>query len=239
MLPFLKTLDECSSVPVDPCELKSGDVVVYDGGGGELFIHRVLNVDKDKKLATIKGDNTPSDLQEEVPFDRIIEKVISVNKGGKVLDFKNPFQKISQRFIAFLSRHNMTPGLVRHRYIDPVLLTFARSSVYVFFRKMFYKDISYSKTKDGQICRIHAFVGGVESAKAVIGYNEKKGVLIDSYIRYRDRNHFFAEQFMHKVIEESDKEFGSDKRIHVRDKNLKNLISSKDAFFFNDRVFFK
>ena len=66
MLPFLKTLDECGSVPVNPCELESGDVVVYESGDGKLFVHRVLSVDKDKKLAVIKGDNVPFEILKEM-----------------------------------------------------------------------------------------------------------------------------------------------------------------------------
>jgi len=240
MHPALRMLDVCETTQATPENLEVGDIVIYRRGGENTdIVHRIVSIDLENKCALIKGDNVGGGVQDKVPLSDITEKVTRIKKEGKVVNLQDFFHKASQGCIAFLSRRNVTPSLIRHRFIDPVLLRLAKTHLYIFFRKMFYKDISYSKSKDGDICRVYAFVNGAESAKAVMGMDKKKGVLIDSYIRYRDRNHFFAEQFMHKILEESDKEFGADKSVYIRDKSVKDLISAKDAFFFNDKVFFK
>jgi len=93
--------------------------------------------------------------------------------------------------------------------------------------------------KNENSCSVYAFVGKTESAKAELAFYEGRGILVSSYIRYRDRNTAFAEKFIHKLIEISDKEFGPELDIQFDDKQLKELISHNDHFFFNKRISFK
>jgi len=239
MYPFLKPLDVCISREMPSFGIRSGDLVVYKNTNtNDLAVHRVLSVDRERNYALVKGDNLPYELSEKVSISDIKEKVISVRKGKKVFDLEKLPCRWANRLIAVLSRHDLTPQLFNRRFIDPVLLGISGNPLYVFLRKLSYKDISFTSARDKTRCNIHAFVGRVESAEAVLEFKEDKVMLMNSYIRHRDRNSLFGSRFMQKVIEIADKEYGSQYDIYVTDQELKKLVTSKSSPVLPNRIRF-
>ncbi|MFQ5952126.1 MAG: nucleotidyltransferase family protein [Candidatus Omnitrophota bacterium] len=202
MRSFLKDLDVCTTKKISSSQLNFGDIVVYKSASGEnLAVHRVLSVNRKKACALIKGDNIPSKFGEEIPFSDIKEKVIEVKKEGKVFNLESLPLRFAGKIIAFLSKCDLTPLLFKRRFVDPLLLGIARNPLYVFFRKLFYKDISFMCTKKDDRCEVYAFVGKTKSAKATLELRKDGYVLSDSYIRYRDRNPVFEKKFTQKLQE--------------------------------------
>lgn len=207
MRPFLKALDVCVCENADPSSLVKGDIVIYKKSG-DFVAHRIIRLNVPKKIALIKGDNLPSWTTEEVPFSEIMEKVISVERGRRSLSLENAFSCLFARSLAFLSGHDLMPGILKRRFADPVLLAITRSPVYVSIRKLFYRNISFSVGRQGKMRTLCAFLGRTKTAEAVLAPGEKGSVSMSFTIRHRDRNRYFAEIFLKKVLEIVDKEYG-------------------------------
>jgi signal peptidase I len=237
MRPFLRALDLCGTVKALPGGIRAGDIVVYENPSGEgFFVHRVVDVEGD--YAVVKGDNVPMKYAEKIALGDIMEKVAVIKRGERKMGLTSRPAIVCSRIIAFLSRRDLTPLLLGKRFIDPVILSITRSRLYISFRKAFYGAILFSLSRSEKEYRVYAFVGRDKSADAVIRKNGA-GVLVDLYIRRRDRNPVFAEKFMHKIIEVADKEYGGEPHIRVNDKVMKLLVGSTDEFFFSDRISFK
>ena len=142
------------------------------------------------------------------------------------IKLERPASRIKARILAHLSRYDLTPLLFKKRFFDPVLLGITRNSLYVFLRKLFYKNVSFSSSKKGACCSLYAFVGGKHSAKAVLHFREGQGVVVSSYVRHRDRNPMFAKKFMKRIIEVAAKEYGAQYKVHVTDPVLESLIDT-------------
>jgi hypothetical protein len=236
MQPCLKALDVCISREIDPFQIKTGDMVIYEAAEGEDdIVHRVLSVNKDEKYALIKGDNIPLRYAEKVPFTSIRKKVVSIKRKSKVIDLERPVHVFFSRATAFLSRYDLTPNLFRKKFVDPFLLASVRSPVYIFFRKRFYGNTSFMRRYEGCNCRIYAFVGKTKSSEAFVKPEREKRVLVSSHIRYRDRNPFFAGIFLSKLVEIIQKEYGPS-NIYLTDPVFWELI---DPDKLNSNIFFK
>ena len=229
MYPSIRSLDVCVFREIEPHRIRTGDILVYDEDGIAV-VHRVLGVDRGKGCVLMKGDNIPFRHAEKIPFTVIRGKVRSVKRGNKVIDLEKFPRKFTGALLAFLSRHDLTPSLFKSRFIDPPLLSFSGSPVYVSFRKIFYKNISYAHFRAGKCCRLYAMVGKAKSADAFMKPEEGGKVLLNSYIRRRDRNRVFAEKFVRKIMEVADKEYNGWSEIHVKDKVLKDLVNPVGGF---------
>jgi hypothetical protein len=239
MRPFLRALDICGTIEASPEGFDIGDIVVYKRGERSRdIIHRIVEIDTKAGYALIKGDNSGRGSCDKVFLADISEKVVKIKKQGREVDLGAFPHKQIGKILASLSRMDLTPSLIKARFVDPVLLSLASFPLYKKFRKFSYKNISFSSAKKEEECLVFAFVGGGKSADAVIK-KDGKDVFVSSYIRYRDRNAVFAEKFMRKIIEVSDSEYGSDVRIRLNDKVMKLLVGSTDEFFFSDRISFK
>jgi hypothetical protein len=226
MHPFLKALDVCISREVEPSRIKAGDIVIYKSAGtGDLAIHRVLNVERDGNYALIKGDNVPYKFCEKVPVSAIEEKAVAVERGKKVLNLESFLNRHAGRLLALMSRRDLTPSLFKRRFIDPFLLAISRNSLFIFFRKLSYKNISFMSSGAGKKCRLYMFVGKRKGAEAVLEYEQNKGIIVNSYIRHRNRNSFFARKFAQKVKEIATERFGCGHTIFATDQTLNKLIN--------------
>jgi len=239
MSPFIKALDVCISPGTPPSRIKAGDIVVHENtSDGKLAVRRVLRVDKNKKYVLLKGDNMPYEFSVKVRVPEIKDKVVSIKRGEKIFDLeKFPHAHVG-KILALLSRYDLTPLLFKKRFIDPFLLGISRNPLYVFFRKPFYKDISFMNTRDKTRCYIYAFVRKGQSAKAVLELKENKGIFMSCYIRHRDRNPLFVNRFIRKVIEIVDKEYGPQYKLYIIDQKLKKFISPTGSSFYSDRIRF-
>ena len=241
MRPFLKALDECITKEVSSASVGVGDMVVYvpqKGEGESLIVHRVIGVDKKANSFNVKGDNIPAEFLEKVLFDDVKEKVVAVKKNGKTIDLEKFPSSFTKRIIALLSRYDLTPLRLKARAIDPVLLKIADAPTFRSLRKIFYKDISFSVSKSEEKHDLYAFINGVQSAKATLNFKGHDKVLVTSYIRRRDRNAFFAEKFLKKIIKVTEEEYGDQSTLYITDEELKKLVAFKEKFFFNKRVVF-
>ena len=114
MYPFLRPGDIlfCKKA-ASPEDIHLGDIVVLPGDGGRRTAHRVINVSP----LRVKGDNLSrpdSFLSAEVVPGEI---VTDVQRGKRVFSVRDGKQKI----IAFLSRYNLTPGILKRRFISTPL----------------------------------------------------------------------------------------------------------------------
>jgi hypothetical protein len=229
MYPSIRSLDECVFREIEPRRIRTGDVLVYDKDGLAV-VHRVLSVDRSRGCVTTKGDNVPLGHADKIPFTSVRGKVYSVRRGNKTIDLERTPRRITGVLLAFLSRHDFTPSLFKSRFIDPPLLSFSGNPVYVSFRKIFYKNISYAHFRAGTCCRLYAIVGKAKSADAFMKPEEDGRILLNSYIRRRDRNRVFAERFVRKIMEIADREYVGWNEMHVTDKILKGLVRPSDGF---------
>lgn len=238
MLPFLKPLDECICAKIDIERLKPGDLIVFEGTDDKEKpgVHRVIAVDKKNKNVITKGDNTLFKYREIVPFPKINEKVIAVNRGRRYFDLCTSGRSFASRFIAWLSRLDLTPGPFKKRFVDPTLLALSRNPLYKSARKHFYEKMSFMTIdRDGKHS-IYVFVGRSKSATIVIEKKGRVAVILDSYIRYRDRNAAFAEKLIKKLLEISDEKFGPGSDLCVTGTVLKEMVISAQTHLPMGRI---
>ncbi len=225
MMPFLRMLDECVCKSIDPLQISAGDIVTYRiPDCGATAIHRVLYVNKEEKHIVAKGDNILSVPGDIVPFSEVKEKVVTVKRGDRVFDLDTFPRRRANALIAFLSRHNLTPFLVKRRFLSPVLLSISRKKIYKDARKRYYKKLFFTSYRSGEGLRFFAFVGKTKSADALIKEKSGCGVIVSARIRHRDRNEEFARVFLDKIIEAADRQYGSEHDIHITDDTFEDLF---------------
>lgn len=111
MYPFLRPGDVLVLAAVEPRFVKPGDIVCVDRGR-TYVTHRVIDINQTprNRILTLKGDNLP---YTDRPFCAGSEPLLKVamiirGKGGLV-------QPRFGKLIAFLSRQNLAPGIIRGR----------------------------------------------------------------------------------------------------------------------------
>ncbi len=92
MYPHIEDRDAVLAMPVDPEEIKSGDVVIFPDpeAEGAYVVHRVIALEEreGRLYAVTKGDANPVPDPEPVPVNRIHGKVrLIVPMGGAFLEF--------------------------------------------------------------------------------------------------------------------------------------------------------
>lgn len=81
MLPFLREADELIITPVNPTEIKLGDIVTYLDDD-KFPTRRVIRDLKSKHSFLIQGD-TSSKIKAVVPYDSVAGKAIGRKRNGK------------------------------------------------------------------------------------------------------------------------------------------------------------
>jgi hypothetical protein len=111
MYPFLRPGDVLVLAAMEPRLVKPGDIVCVDRGR-TYVTHRVIDINQTPRarILTLKGDNL---LYTDPPFSPgsgLLLKVTMIirGKGGLV---RPRFGKL----VAFLSRNNLTPGIIGGR----------------------------------------------------------------------------------------------------------------------------
>jgi hypothetical protein len=64
-------------------KLRKGDVIVFssESSGGEDVVHRIIGIGEN--FFEVKGDDNPADVTEVVPFQRVLGRVIAVEREGR------------------------------------------------------------------------------------------------------------------------------------------------------------
>lgn len=239
MLPYIRTLDKCITQDINFEEIRRGDIVVYHFRKSDILaVHRVLKVNSLERTVLVKGDNIPLRLAENIPFKDIIEKVIAIENNRGIVELDNIASKINSRRIAFLSRYDLTPYLIKKRFLDPILLSLTRNHLFVSVRKNLYRDISYVLTREKSKCKILASVNKDISARGELSPAADNALSLRAYIRYRDRNEYFALKFIEKVISIAEIEYGPGYNIYINDPILKELVKKTDTVLRGDKVYF-
>jgi hypothetical protein len=117
MYPFLRPGDTllCKNSPSGD-DIRIGDIVVTQVDGGRQTAHRVIKLSP----LSIKGDNLP--VADTFPSGDIRpgEIVTDIKRGDRIFHVRGRKQKL----IAFLSRYNLTPGILKSRFVTGPLKIF-------------------------------------------------------------------------------------------------------------------
>ncbi|MFH1878104.1 MAG: hypothetical protein ABH883_04795 [Candidatus Omnitrophota bacterium] len=226
MYPFLKMLDECFSEEAEPGDIRRGDMIIYTSPGKKCrVVHRVIKIFRPGRSFLVKGDNVSRKLCERVAFSGILGKVVKVRRSGNEISLESVFYRCLGKIIALLSTHDLTPALLKVRFLESLPVNISKSALYLFFRRAAYAKILYLRIKNGNIYRVLAVVNNKKSGEAVLELKEGRRVFAHVHIRRRDRNSIFADKFTRKILESARKEFGSAFDTIETDKALKGLIS--------------
>jgi phage repressor protein C with HTH and peptisase S24 domain len=107
MSPFIRDMDIITIAPLCKDSVKLGDIVAFTGEAGEnsfrLGIHRVVQKLEDGSYL-IKGDNTANDPDGIVPQNRILGRVIKIERNNRIVRFGLGRERF---MIAQLSKRDM------------------------------------------------------------------------------------------------------------------------------------
>ena len=114
MYPFLQGCDRLKIVPLEEKDIKIGDVVAIDNEGKSdawFCVHRVISIARNrengKKIYITKGDANREGIDEPVGFEKIIGKLIEVERNGIKINYESPiWNKYLNRKIAHFSFRN-------------------------------------------------------------------------------------------------------------------------------------
>jgi signal peptidase I len=90
MYPTIKDGEAMTVEPVEACDVKRGDIILYKtaGSGGSVIAHRVVRVNKSRGYVTsfvLRGDASETcDLP--IAPEQVLGKVVSVERGGGTID---------------------------------------------------------------------------------------------------------------------------------------------------------
>jgi signal peptidase I len=98
MYPFIRDGDILTVQPVAVNTINVGDVVFYRSLWKRLVAHRVIRkISRDGKyLLTIRGDSGLN-TTEQVSADHVLGRVVSIQRGRKVMRLDNTFRKLTSR----------------------------------------------------------------------------------------------------------------------------------------------
>jgi len=96
MYPFIRDGDVLTIQTVEIEKLNRGDVVLYRSAGDRVVAHRVVgkNATNGQWVLMMRGDSGLS-TNEQVPADHVLGRVMSIQRGQKVVQFDNTFWKIT------------------------------------------------------------------------------------------------------------------------------------------------
>ncbi len=230
MYPFLKELDTCIVENISLGAIRAGDVVVYfSPEKNKTVIHRVVGVDREKEECLIKGDNEECCFAERIPFEAVNMKVAVVERGGGTFDLSGGGASIRNRFLAILSRYDLTPYMVYKKHIVPIVLFFMRTRLFYVVRTLFYRsfDLLVSRQEGG--LRVHFMSRGHKAADIMLRPYGTQTLEMTSYVRMRDRNPFLLLELLDRVAHSAESFFGYPVEIKVSDPVVIPFISSVNA----------
>ncbi|UUZ80818.1 signal peptidase I [Paenibacillus sp. P26] len=109
MLPFIRSGNLCRFEPVDPSKLARGDIVLFLADNGTLVGHRYIETKTvgKERMIVCKGD---SNLYPDspVPYDRVIGKMISIQKSSGPLLTSSPGMKLWGKLVIRLPLLSLT-----------------------------------------------------------------------------------------------------------------------------------
>lgn len=108
MLPLLQEGDEVVLEPVNPEELRVGDIVTYRHG--ERFpTRRIVAVDRGKATVLIRGDSMPNrDFQ--VPTDEVLGRAVARRRGTSWCTERDPAWRRQRRAVLWRDRLAALPA---------------------------------------------------------------------------------------------------------------------------------
>ncbi len=115
MYPFLKPGDRLVMKKDRPSSINVGDIVLFEndqpGLSRGLIAHRVIRIISKGGYLT-KGDNLPRPDPELKSWDQILGQVVLVLRGERLIPLTKGPSGFLGKWIAFLSRRNLTPGIL-------------------------------------------------------------------------------------------------------------------------------
>ena len=115
MYPFLRPEDLLVMRASSSFAFKVGDVILFESGmPGHfegLIAHRVIRIGPYARILT-KGDNLPQPDPELEDGGRILGQVVSVLRRDRMISLTKGPLGHAAKWIAFLSRKNVTPGIL-------------------------------------------------------------------------------------------------------------------------------
>ena len=98
MYPFFRDGDVLTIQPVEIETLAIGDVVFYRSAWDKVIAHRVVakKFSNGKCVLTTRGDSGLN-TNEQVQADHVLGRVMSIQRGEKVIRLDNTFRKLTSR----------------------------------------------------------------------------------------------------------------------------------------------
>ncbi|WP_248927125.1 signal peptidase I [Paenibacillus hamazuiensis] len=103
MLPFIRTGNVCRFVPVEPAQLRKGDIVLFHTDAGTLVGHRLIDISLAGRqwIILCKGDSNPYP-DEPVTSDRIIGRMVSIRKSARTMDTSSYWIRLWGKYVVRL-----------------------------------------------------------------------------------------------------------------------------------------
>lgn len=115
MMPFLWDGDVALVTPTAGTEIVVGDVICYEAPPGRLFLHRVIERQRERFVA--KGDALA--FTEVIDPPQLLGKVVAIERHGRIRRLDTPAARWRNRAIAVLSPllSRLLPLAIRTRRI--------------------------------------------------------------------------------------------------------------------------
>ncbi|MGB2705442.1 MAG: nucleotidyltransferase family protein [Candidatus Omnitrophota bacterium] len=112
MYPFLKGLDRLKIAPLRGEKIKIGDIIAIDNrdkNDAWFYVHRVIDIFKinNRKMYITKGDANREGIDEPVEFERIVGKLVAIERDGLKINYETPLWEnyLNKRIARISFRH--------------------------------------------------------------------------------------------------------------------------------------
>lgn len=199
MNPFLKDGDLLLVSKIDINKIKPGDIVIFKNHEiNKLICHRVIKTQNNKLLT--KGDNVFTKKLEKINKDQYIGKVIRIKKlNKKTQNLENYFFKKINYFISWLSKLNITPGIIKSNVLGKFInKLYNFKSVRYLLKFIKDKGIEYAVFDCSEYFSIKAIKNnkGVGSLKLEIIKPKKYGFISNFWVRTHFRNRTIGDKLL-------------------------------------------
>jgi signal peptidase I len=111
MWPLVRDGDVVLVAPLDARSVRTGDLVLFRAGPGNVVIHRVIRVEvsQGRRRFTVQGDAVllPDGV---IPEAQVCGRVAAIDRGGAHLDMDRPVLRSLSWLAALRSRRNLGRG---------------------------------------------------------------------------------------------------------------------------------
>jgi signal peptidase I len=99
MYPTIRENEAITVEPVEPRNVKEGDIILYRSGKN-VVAHRVIRIEKSRgnTLRFILREDTWGTLDEPIEAEQILGKVVSVERAGRSIDLYS--RRVKMRLFA-------------------------------------------------------------------------------------------------------------------------------------------